>query len=143
MTLKTLFLLNRWLYFSDWGVSPKIERIGMDGNIYSRTTIVKKNLIWPNGLCLDYDNKKLYWTDAKLKSIFNAELDGSNIRRILQNAAQIDHPFSLTVFEAIIPMYIFLNFACHWVIKFNITLSLLIFGLFFFSRSTFTGRIGH
>lgn len=48
MTLKILFLLNRWLYFSDRGDSPKIERIGMDGNKYSRTTIVKKNLIWPN-----------------------------------------------------------------------------------------------
>lgn len=98
------FLLNRWLYFSDWGHSPKIERIGMDGNIYSRTTIVNENIGWPNGLCLDYDNKKLYWIDAKLKNIFNAELDGSNIRRILHNAEQISHPFSLTVFEAIIQM---------------------------------------
>lgn len=101
------FLSNRWLYFSDWGVSPKIERIGMDGNIYSRTTIVNENIGWPNGLYLDYDNKKLYWIDAMLNSISNAELDGSNIRIILQSAAQIVHPFSLTVFEAIIPIYIF------------------------------------
>lgn len=78
----------------------------MDGNIYSRTTIVKENIGLPNGLCLDYDNKKLYWIDAKLNSISNAELDGSNIRIILQRA-QIVHPFSLTVFEAIIPIYIF------------------------------------
>lgn len=90
---------NGWLYFSDWGTRPKIERIGMDGNLNSRTTIVKDNIQWPNGLCLDYANEKVYWIDAKLKSIFAADLDGTNVKRILHNAEQILHPFSLTIFE--------------------------------------------
>lgn len=90
---------NGWLYFSDWGTHPKIERIGMDGNLNSRTTIVKDNIQWPNGLCLDYANEKVYWIDAKLKSIFAADLDGTNVKRILHNAEQILHPFSLTIFE--------------------------------------------
>ncbi|XP_022317030.2 low-density lipoprotein receptor-like isoform X2 [Crassostrea virginica] len=90
---------NGWMYFSDWGKDPKIERIGMDGNPASRKAIVKEDIVWPNGLCLDYASERIYWIDAKLKSIFTADLDGSNVHRILHNAAQILHPFSLTVFE--------------------------------------------
>lgn len=110
-----IFLTNRWLYFSDWGTHPKIERIGMDGNLNSRTTIVKDNIQWPNGLCLDYANEKVYWIDAKLKSIFAAELDGSNVKRILHNAEQILHPFSLTIFEVIFIFFwvLMLLFFCH------------------------------
>lgn len=111
-----IFLTNRWLYFSDWGTHPKIERIGMDGNLNSRTTIVKDNIQWPNGLCLDYANEKVYWIDAKLKSIFAAELDGSNVRRILHNAEQILHPFSLTIFEVIfIFFWVLILFFCHLI----------------------------
>ncbi|XP_061175466.1 very low-density lipoprotein receptor-like isoform X1 [Saccostrea echinata] len=90
---------NGWMYFSDWGRTPKIERIGMDGNPTSRSVIVRTDIEWPNGLTLDYASERLYWIDAKLKSIFTAKLDGSDIRRVLHNAEQILHPFSLTVFE--------------------------------------------
>lgn len=112
-----IFLTNSWLYFSDWGTNPKIERIGMDGNLNSRTTIVKDNIQWPNGLCLDYANEKVYWIDAKLKSIFAAELDGTNVKRILHNAEQILHPFSLTIFEVIFIFFWVLMwvFFCHLV----------------------------
>lgn len=97
--MNAIVFVNRWMYFSDWGKDPKIERIGMDGNPASRKAIVKEDIVWPNGLCLDYASERIYWIDAKLKSIFTADLDGSNIHRILHNAAQILHPFSLTVFE--------------------------------------------
>lgn len=80
-----IFFLNRWLYFFDWGIYFKIERIGMDGNLNSRIIIVKDNIQWFNGLCLDYVNEKVYWIDVKLKSIFVVELDGSNVRRIFYN----------------------------------------------------------
>lgn len=130
------FLTNRWLYFSDWGTHPKIERIGMDGNLNSRTTIVKDNIQWPNGLCLDYANEKVYWIDAKLKSIFAAELDGSNVRRILHNAEQILHPFSLTIFEVIfIFFWVLMLFFVIWYI---ITVSLTMFSFsFFFPRQDY------
>nr|XP_022328442.1 uncharacterized protein LOC111127521 [Crassostrea virginica] len=90
---------NGWMYFSDWGKDPKIERIGMDGNPDSRTAIVKDDIVWPNGLCLDYGSERIYWIDARLKSIFTADLDGMNVHRILHNSEQILHPFSLAVFE--------------------------------------------
>lgn len=89
----------RWMYFSDWGRVPKIERIGMDGNPASRNVLVQKDIEWPNGLTLDYASERIYWIDAKMKSIFTARLDGKEVKRILHNAEQILHPFSLTVFE--------------------------------------------
>lgn len=89
----------RWMYFSDWGRVPKIERIGMDGNPASRNVLVEKDIEWPNGLTLDYASERIYWIDAKMKSIFTARLDGKEVKRILHNAEQILHPFSLTVFE--------------------------------------------
>lgn len=136
-------LTNRWLYFSDWGTHPKIERIGMDGNLNSRTTIVKDNIQWPNGLCLDYANEKVYWIDAKLKSIFAADLDGTNVKRILHNAEQILHPFSLTIFEVILQF--FWGFSKFFFIIWNvITVSMTLFSFsFFFPRTMFTGQIGH
>lgn len=138
-----IFPTNRWLYFSDWGTHPKIERIGMDGNLNSRTTIVKDNIQWPNGLCLDYANEKVYWIDAKLKSIFAAELDGSNVKRILHNAEQILHPFSLTIFEVILQFFWILKY--FFLIIWNIiTVSMTLFSFsFFFPRTMFTGQIGH
>ncbi|XP_056018220.1 low-density lipoprotein receptor-related protein 4-like isoform X2 [Ostrea edulis] len=90
---------NGWMYFSDWGRVPKIERIGMDGNPASRNVLVQKDIEWPNGLTLDYASERIYWIDAKMKSIFTARLDGKEVKRILHNAEQILHPFSLTVFE--------------------------------------------
>lgn len=138
------FLTNRWLYFSDWGTHPKIERIGMDGNLNSRTTIVKDNIQWPNGLCLDYANEKVYWIDAKLKSIFAAELDGSNVKRILHNAEQILHPFSLTIFEVIFIFFwvLMLLFFCH-LEHYSSQYDIVFIFIFFPSRTMFTGQIGH
>ena len=97
--MNVIVFVNRWMYFSDWGKDPKIERIGMDGNPDSRTAIVKEDIVWPNGLCLDYGSERIYWIDAMLKSIFTADLDGMNVHRILHNSEQILHPFSLAVFE--------------------------------------------
>lgn len=57
----------------------------MDGNLNSRIIIVKDNIQWFNGLCLDYVNEKVYWIDVKLKSIFVVELDGINVKRIFYN----------------------------------------------------------
>lgn len=68
------------MYWSDYGEIPKIERAHMDGKF--RTTIISQNLTWPNGLAIDHDTNKIYWTDGGTKSISFSNLDGSD-RRIL------------------------------------------------------------
>ena len=51
-TICFLFFFYRYMYWTDWGQSPKIERCGMDGN--NRQVIVSQEhgLEWPNGLTI-------------------------------------------------------------------------------------------
>lgn len=76
------FLIFSFMYWTDWGDPPKIERSGMDGT--GRIAIVEKNLTWPNCLSLDIERQKLYWTDAGRKTIEVSDYDGKN-RQVLCN----------------------------------------------------------
>lgn len=55
------------MYWTDWGVRPKIERANLDGK--DRVVLLNSSLGWPNGLALDYATGKLYWGDAKTDKI--------------------------------------------------------------------------
>ena len=67
-----------WLFWSDWGENPRIERAGMDGS--HRSVIVDKSVRWPNGIALDLASDRIYWVDAKLNLVGSADLDGANSR---------------------------------------------------------------
>ena len=56
-------LFSRYIFWSDWGRTPKIERATMAGN--ERQVIVSTDLGWPNGLSIDFDESKIYWADAQ------------------------------------------------------------------------------
>lgn len=55
------------MYWTDWGEVPKIERADLDG--MERVVMVNTSLGWPNGLALDYEERKIYWGDAKTDMI--------------------------------------------------------------------------
>lgn len=86
--------MGGYMYWTDWGASPKIERAGMDAS--SRQVIISSNLTWPNGLAIDYGSQRLYWADAGMKTIEFAGLDGS--RRKVLIGSQLPHPFGLTLY---------------------------------------------
>ena len=90
-------ILVRWVYWSDWGVSAKIERCGMDGT--ERQVVVSRQLKWPNGITLDLVEKRLYWVDAKMDVIGSVNFDGSQRRTIVSDTRFIGDPFSISVFE--------------------------------------------
>lgn len=77
--------MPRYMYWTDWGASPKIERAGMDAS--GRQVIISSNLTWPNGLAIDYGSQRLYWADAGMKTIEFACLDGSKrkVRVVLKH----------------------------------------------------------
>ncbi|KAH8295019.1 hypothetical protein KR018_005787 [Drosophila ironensis] len=89
--------IEGWMYWSDWGASPRIERAGMDGS--HRTTIISYDVKWPNGITLDLVRKRLYWVDGKLNIISSANYDGSQRRQVLYSSEYLRHPFSITTFE--------------------------------------------
>ena len=55
--------IYRYLFWSDWGKTAKIERSELDGS--NRVTIVKDNLVWPNGLTVDEETNRVVWADAR------------------------------------------------------------------------------
>uniref|UniRef100_A0A8D2LQ87 LDL receptor related protein 4 n=1 Tax=Varanus komodoensis TaxID=61221 RepID=A0A8D2LQ87_VARKO len=86
--------IGGFMYWTDWGASPKIERAGMDAS--GRLVIISSNLTWPNGLAIDYESQRLYWADAGMKTIEYAGLDGSD-RKVLIGS-NLPHPFGLTLY---------------------------------------------
>jgi hypothetical protein len=88
---------HRAMYWTDWGVEPKIERALLDGS--QRRTIISSNIEWPNGLTLDYESDRLFWVDAKLHVIFSSDLEGRERRALITSYKYLLHPFSIAVFE--------------------------------------------
>jgi len=86
------------MYWADWGERPRIERAAMDGQPESRQTLIDADqLYWPNGLTIDFDESRIYWTDVKLKYIHSARLDGSD-RRVVIAAGRLPHPVTVALY---------------------------------------------
>ena len=84
----------RVMFWSDWGSPAKIEKANMDGS--DRKTIISGNgLGWPNGLAIDYNAGRLYWTDAKTQRIERSDLNG-NFRKVIQKGQL--YPYVLDIF---------------------------------------------
>ncbi|KGL73134.1 Low-density lipoprotein receptor-related protein 2, partial [Tinamus guttatus] len=83
-----------YMYWTDWSSSAKIERATLGGNF--RIPIVSTNLVWPNGLTLDYEEQQLYWADANLQRIERCTLTGTNREIVVSTAL---HPFAMTLFD--------------------------------------------
>ena len=89
--------INRELFWTDWGNPPKIEMMSMDGS--RRRVLHSSGLVWPNGITLDYDTRRIYWVDAQLDRIEHSYYNGSQ-RTVL--ASDLSHPFALTIYESLV-----------------------------------------
>ncbi len=85
----------RWMFITDWGEEPKIERVSMDGD--NRTTIVSADLGSPSGITLDYAARRVYWTDPALDRIEYCSFDGSGRAVLLSNGSGLENPFAITL----------------------------------------------
>uniref|UniRef100_H2YAY1 EGF-like domain-containing protein n=1 Tax=Ciona savignyi TaxID=51511 RepID=H2YAY1_CIOSA len=85
-----------YLFWTDWGQNPRIERCDMDGN--HRKSIITDRLFWPNGLTIDYQHDGLF-ADAKLDFIHRCGYDGQDRTEVLAGTNFIRHPHSLTILE--------------------------------------------
>lgn len=88
---------TRWLFWTDWGENPRVERIGMDGT--NRSTIISTKIYWPNGLTLDTANKRVYFADSKLDYIDFCYYNGTGRQQVISGSHYLLHPHSLTLFE--------------------------------------------
>ena len=60
-----------------------------------RTTIISTKLYWPNGLSIDYPNKRLYFADARLDYIEFCDYDGNHRHQVIAS----DHVSEFYLFE--------------------------------------------
>ncbi|XP_023230588.1 low-density lipoprotein receptor-related protein 1-like [Centruroides sculpturatus] len=84
-----------FLFWSDWGISPKIERARLDGS--DRKAIISSSIQMVNDLAIDYDLDKLYWCDTQMNVIEQSDLDGTH-RKVVIKSASLTSPLSLTVY---------------------------------------------
>ena len=71
----------RFLFWTDWGENPRIERVGMDGT--GRMAIINTKIYWPNGLALDIPNGRVYFADSKLDFIDFCNYDGTGRQQVV------------------------------------------------------------
>lgn len=96
----TLHPQKGWIFWSDWGKKPKIEKSGMDGS--RREVLVRDNILWPNGITLDLVHETLYWVDAKLHTISSVGIFSGVVRQVLHSPLLLHHPYSISVFEDLV-----------------------------------------
>uniref|UniRef100_K1QI54 Low-density lipoprotein receptor-related protein 4 n=1 Tax=Magallana gigas TaxID=29159 RepID=K1QI54_MAGGI len=70
----------RVLFWTEIGPFPGIGRAHMDGT--SREYIVSRDILVPNGLAIDYEANRIYWTDGEKNQIESSDIDGGN-RQVL------------------------------------------------------------
>ncbi|XP_078656500.1 low-density lipoprotein receptor-related protein 2-like [Branchiostoma floridae x Branchiostoma belcheri] len=88
--------IDGWVYFADWAYPASIERVGMDG--WERRAIITEQIIWPSGLAIDFHSRKLFWSDAKINSIWSSDMDGKN-RRIIVGSRRLSRPLALDILQ--------------------------------------------
>lgn len=65
MSLLFFFSLpSRWLYWTDWGDTAYIGRVGMDGHNVS--ALITSKLEWPSALTIDYTTNNIFFADSHL-----------------------------------------------------------------------------
>jgi len=85
----------RYLFWTDGGQTPKIERALLDGT--NRTVLASKSLVSPRGLTIDYTNDFLYWTDDVLNMISRMATDGTQ-RQIIRYGSRYPSPTGMAIF---------------------------------------------
>ena len=86
-------LFDRYMYWTDWGRVPKIERAYLDGS--ARSIIIDRELGWANGLVCDTEEQKILWADAKKDRIEVANMDGTHRTVLLKRG--LPHVFGLSL----------------------------------------------
>jgi hypothetical protein len=86
--------LNRYIFWTDYGETAKIERSFMDGG--DRRTIISSDLSQPNGITIDYNLQRIFWTDSDLDRIQYANYDGTECMTLLTEDNGLIYPFAVT-----------------------------------------------
>ena len=85
-----------FLFWTDRGRTPKIERVRLDGS--DRRVLVNESIFFITGLALDFAERKVYWCDSRLDTIESVNYDGTD-RKILLDKSHLENPHGLTLYQ--------------------------------------------
>uniref|UniRef100_A0A9J8ABN9 Low density lipoprotein receptor-related protein 2a n=1 Tax=Cyprinus carpio carpio TaxID=630221 RepID=A0A9J8ABN9_CYPCA len=88
--------MNRYLFWADYGQTPKIERAFLDGS--NRTVLVSSGIVTPRGLALDHRDGYIYWVDDSLDMIARVRPEGGETT-VVRYGSRYPTPYGVTVFE--------------------------------------------
>ena len=85
----------RFIYWTDWGDQPKIERAELSGK--NRMTILDHNEVtWASSIAIDHTLEKIFWADLNMRRICSSDVNGNHVQEILSG---LTSPYGVTVFE--------------------------------------------
>ncbi|XP_055591990.1 sortilin-related receptor-like [Uranotaenia lowii] len=91
--------LQGYLFWTDWNsVRPSVSRANLDGTDI-KILFTKPDVVWPNGVAIDYIAERLYWVDASKDYIASSDLNGKNFVKVLQQDSRVAHPFAVAVLK--------------------------------------------
>uniref|UniRef100_A0A671SXH6 Low-density lipoprotein receptor-related protein 6-like n=1 Tax=Sinocyclocheilus anshuiensis TaxID=1608454 RepID=A0A671SXH6_9TELE len=93
-----------FMYWTEWGGRPKIDRSAMDGS--GRITLVP-NVGRANGLTIDYTERRLYWTDLDTTLIESSNMLGQYQRRL-----SLQQIYNVRQNNFLSQIYLFINRLC-------------------------------
>ncbi len=88
-----LDLDSGFMFWTDWGVNPKIERASLNGS--QRLAIVTTNLYSPIGIELDKGNNRIFWVVSTYLYVKVESVDYNGNNRTLLYQKQGSHPFGV------------------------------------------------
>jgi sortilin-related receptor len=89
--------LQGYLFWTDWSaVNPSVSRANLDGTNVKKL-IGKPEVIWPNGVTIDYIAERLYWVDASKDYIASTDFNGGNFKKVIHSDTRVAHPFAVAV----------------------------------------------
>ena len=85
------------MFWTDWGVSPLIEKASMDGK--GRMVLHSTGISQPLGITCDYSTQRIYWTDNAFDRIEYSSYDGTGRTVLVTGSDGVQTPFDLTIRE--------------------------------------------
>lgn len=86
---------KQFLYWSDWGVEPKIERANLMGE--NRKTILShEHVKWTSSIAVDPTIERIFWVDMSSHRICSSDIHGNDKREIVTG---LSSPYGVAVFE--------------------------------------------
>lgn len=88
-----------YLYWTDWSSQkPSLSRSNLDGSDI-RELFTKPQVVWPNGVTIDYIAERIYWVDASKDYIASCDLHGKQFKTVIEQDARVAHPFAVAVYK--------------------------------------------